>query len=438
MKTRHKRQGYPAWQRLGLLGGLLVALLFITLVSILLRPAPDFADFEATSRGLLANLAARDGKQFEFTPEDFPFDPNTVSRDELLRLGVSERRATSWLKYRGNRPRAFRRPTDIGKLYGLSDELKERLIGLAFVPEQSGDRAPRPTESFPFHVNTVERGDLMRLGLKAYQAKAFISYRSKIEAGFTKPSQLERLRFLEEEQRERLLANAIFPEPPPVRLAQRFTFDPNLVSADSLKLLGFPGYQALSLVRYRGGRRVTFRKPEDLRRVRSLDSAMLELVIPLVRIDLPTDYAPASAPKNFKPKPLPELASIDLNTADTTLLKTIPGIGSYRARRFVRYREALGGFYDLAQASATRGIPDSTWRAALPYLRLGPVYRKIPVNRASVEALKKHPSINSKLANAVVRFREKHGPFLSAEDLRQVRLFNDGNLPAILPYLSFE
>ena len=40
---------------------------------------------------------------------------------------------------------------------------------------------------------------------------------------------------------------------------------------------------------------------------------------------------------------------INLNEADTTELKKVPGIGSAIARMIVNYRTQLGGFYKIEQ-----------------------------------------------------------------------------------------
>ncbi|MBL0020424.1 MAG: helix-hairpin-helix domain-containing protein [Bacteroidetes bacterium] len=40
----------------------------------------------------------------------------------------------------------------------------------------------------------------------------------------------------------------------------------------------------------------------------------------------------------------PKSARIELNTADTTLLQTVKGIGPASARRIVKYRSLIGGF----------------------------------------------------------------------------------------------
>jgi len=54
--------------------------------------------------------------------------------------------------------------------------------------------------------------------------------------------------------------------------------------------------------------------------------------------------------KNYK-KPIKRFTDeiIELNTADTSLLKKVRGLGSYYASKIVRFRDRLGGFSDVSQ-----------------------------------------------------------------------------------------
>ena len=58
--------------------------------------------------------------------ENFPFDPNTVSVDDLCRLGFSQKQAESIDKYRKSGGR-FRRKEDFKKSYVVSDSIYARL-----------------------------------------------------------------------------------------------------------------------------------------------------------------------------------------------------------------------------------------------------------------------------------------------------------------------
>lgn len=411
--------------------------------------APDTI---AAAGSLRAELAAEEARNFRPPPAAFAFDPNTVTAEELVSLGLSAKQAAGWLKFRGTRDNAFRSPEDIGKLFVLSEDDKARLIPLAYVSAQEKGARPQ-VQSFAFDPNTVAAQDLQRLGLSAKQAAAFINYRSRAKYGraFRKPEDLRRLGTLSDEQKDHLISLAEIPpeEERPAAPPQRFTFDPNTISADSFAMLGFPAWQAKSLLRYRGDRPVTFRRATDLRRVKSLDSVLVEAVLPLVSIAPQPSSAPASAPENetaaapktysYAPRlPLPEAGSFDVNTADTTAWKSLPGIGSYRAKRIVRYRDALGGFASIDQIATTRGLPDSTFTAIRDFLKISPVPRPIPINRATYDELKKHPYINRNLANSIVQNREKFGRFNGPEDLRRLRLITEENLPGLLPYFSFE
>lgn len=442
---------YPRNQRLALLAVLIAAVGITCLADSLLSSGryPSEATLEAAS-SLRKSLMMQEQQQFGPAPEAFAFDPNTVSREELIRLGLSDKQALSWLKFRGNRSNAFESPEEIGKLVVLSKDDKARLIPLAYVAETANKTARTQVQSFAFDPNTVSAQDLERLGLSPKQAAVFINYRSKAKYGraFRKAEDLRQLKTLSAKQKDHLIGLAEIPpeEPDPVVVGLQFSFDPNTISADSFQLLGFPAWQAKSLLRYRGDRAITFRRATDLRRVKSLDSSLVEAVIPLVRLAPPTTSAPAAAPNGaapttyaYTPKaPPPPPGSVDINTADTSVWKSIPGIGSYRAKRIVRFREVLGGFVSVNQVRDTRGLPDSTFQAIIPYLRASPIPRPLVINRATYEELKRHPYINRNLANSIVKNREKFGRFNGPEDLRRLRLITDKNLPTLLPYFSFE
>ena len=73
------------------------------------------------------------------------------------------------------------------------------------------------------------------------------------------------------------------------------------------------------------------------------------------------EFHPKETKNTLGRKPFPKTEKypagtiVELNTADTTILKKVPGIGSTFARRIVKYRELLGGFYCLP---ASRSIWD--------------------------------------------------------------------------------
>ena len=308
-------------------------------------------------------------------------------------------------------------------------------------PAESTTRAT--AERFPFDPNTVSAADLGRLGLSERQAASFIKFRTA--RPFREIEELNKLYVLDEEQKARLLALAQLPEvpdrpseqvaeaPPPVSQLQTFSFDPNTLPADSFQLLGFTEREAATLIKYRSYRDLTFHSPEDLLRVTSINQQRVTELLPLIEIALPQEnLAPASPP------PTTALATpVDVNTATVTDWQQLPGIGPYRAQKIVAFRERLGGFSSIEQVGDTYSLPDSTFQQITRSLTISPLSPGLYVNQMTADELARHPYLKRSVAKILVRYREHHGPFTSAEDLKKVRALTTENLQRLLPYLNF-
>ena len=93
---------------------------------------------------------------------------------------------------------------------------------------------------------------------------------------------------------------------------------------------------------------------------------------------------------------------VELNTADTTILKKVPGIGSTFARRIMKYRELLGGFYDVSQLAEVYGIDEERYQALAPWFIADTLHvRRLEVNALPAAALRKHPYLDYRQAKAI-------------------------------------
>lgn len=125
---------------------------------------------------------------------------------------------------------------------------------------------------------------------------------------------------------------------------------------------------------------------------------------------------------------------IVLNTADTTALKTVPGIGSYFARKVVEYGERLGGYVSVDQLDEIENFPLEAKR----YLVVeNPSPRKLNVNRLSLNDLKRHPYLNFYQARDITDYRRLHGPLRSLDDLRLSKDFPQEAIDRLRPYVDF-
>ena len=126
---------------------------------------------------------------------------------------------------------------------------------------------------------------------------------------------------------------------------------------------------------------------------------------------------------------------VDLNKADTTELKKIPGIGTVIANMIVNYRNQLGGYYEVEQLREINLDADQL----MSWFSIDEAdIRKIPVNRANVDRLRRHPYINFYQAKALVEHRRKHGDLTSLKPFVLSEEFTEAELEKINHYLSFD
>ena len=113
---------------------------------------------------------------------------------------------------------------------------------------------------------------------------------------------------------------------------------------------------------------------------------------------------------------------LDLNCADTTELKKIPGIGSGIARLIVGYRQRLGGFYQIEQLKDIN--LDTQQLQAWFSIDLTNVHR-INLN-------------NFYQAKAIVEYRKKKGSLTSLKPFSLYEEFTKADLERISHYVCFE
>lgn len=114
-------------------------------------------------------------------------------------------------------------------------------------------------------------------------------------------------------------------------------------------------------------------------------------------------YTPYTRTEKYAPGTL-----VELNTADTTILKKVPGIGSTFARRIIKYRELLGGFYDVSQLAEVYGIDEERYQALAPWFIADTLHiRRLEVNALSAATLRKHPYLDYRQAKAIEQLRKQ-------------------------------
>ncbi|MEJ6794202.1 MAG: helix-hairpin-helix domain-containing protein [Flavobacteriales bacterium] len=131
--------------------------------------------------------------------------------------------------------------------------------------------------------------------------------------------------------------------------------------------------------------------------------------------------------------------SVELNSADTTMLKQIYGIGSVLSKRIVRYRDLLGGFHSKNQLLDVYAMDTNVYEDFKHQISVDlSLVQKIDINFVSANELSKHPFISYKLANSIVNYRSNHGEFSHDYELMNLYLIDTVTFNILLPYLDFD
>jgi len=210
-----------------------------------------------------------------------------------------------------------------------------------------------------------------------------------------------------------------FPEP--------FPFDPNSISGDDFVKLGFSEKQAETIVNYRV-KGAVFKNKADFKKVFVVSD---EIYAHLEAWILLPDEEAIAMPT------VQENIVIELNTADTSSLKQIKGIGSYLAKRIVEYRQKLGGFHAVEQLLEINGIDEERLSGIAPHLTIdkGKII-KLDLNKTPFKDFTRHPYFEYYIVKAIFEYKDKHGSFSSVDDIKKISLIYNDLYNKISPYLQ--
>ncbi|MGL5772817.1 MAG: helix-hairpin-helix domain-containing protein [Bacteroidales bacterium] len=217
-------------------------------------------------------------------------------------------------------------------------------------------------------------------------------------------------------------------------------FDPNTADSVTLRQLGLSPFVARNIINYRakGGR---FTSEDVLSRIYGMDSMTFNRIRAYIKID--SAYLPKRRVEfkrdSFPKRKFTEIISVDLNTADTSLLKKIPGIGEGISQQIIQYRQQLGGFVDVTQIKELKYMTDSVFEQLQPWLKIESIdIKPIAVNRYGMERMRKHPYLNFYQCKAILEIRKKKGKLSSIRELSLLEEFTPDDLQRLEKYLVFD
>jgi competence protein ComEA len=230
-----------------------------------------------------------------------------------------------------------------------------------------------------------------------------------------------------------------------------FKFNPNTASDEDLLKLGFKKGQIESIRKYLS-KAGSFKSKQDFFKMYFMDDERIAALHSYV--DLPerrnenstksyeqftSSNSSSSEQTQTKKKFDYSNIVVEINSADTTELKKIRGIGSFTAKNIVRFRENLGGFTSVDQLAEVYPLNASKLDSLRHHFIADPgLMQKINLNEASSEQLSRHPYLTSAQAKSLIAYRNMHGNFTSVEGIRKSALIDENTYEKVKHYLRVD
>lgn len=215
-----------------------------------------------------------------------------------------------------------------------------------------------------------------------------------------------------------------------------FKFNPNVADSATFVQLGIKPHIAANIMKYKkkGGK---FKNATDFSKVYGITPEKFNELSPYISIpEIETTKIDSSL---LKKKQFKQDVIVDLNTADTTILMQVRGLGRGYAKGIVRYRQQLGGFVSVNQLNEINGMRPENFEKIQAFCTVNAeLVQKIRVNIASAERLNAHPYISFYQAKAIYELRRYKGKLRSLNDLKELSELSTDDLNKIKPYLNFE
>lgn len=254
-------------------------------------------------------------------------------------------------------------------------------------------------------------------------------------------------------------------------------FNPNTADSAQLSALGIKSKVVRNILKYRskGGQ---FRKTDDLAKIYGLDAEVFNRLKPYIRLSAISGKTvnasdnetspnqretnrtvqsnlPASATVPLSASTEPMVLSVEapptirqtqhssqgnqfeLNEADTATLRLLKGVGAITADRIVRYRQQLGGFYDVCQLNEIKGLYPTVLETLTKTVSVNTErITKININKASLEKLKAHPYLDFYQAKVIVELRKNRKTIRALSELAAFTEFTQADMERLKWYLE--
>lgn len=277
----------------------LVVLIFIALLIFLFLPSifpPKVSDInfkELIDSTSTETAVKQEKKVFSSTTKNewnlHEFDPNTVTKNELVEMGFSEKLAAIWTNYTSKGAK-FYHADDVKKLYGMNDEIYSKIENYIEIPTSSSTYTNTPiakeniaktnTKITVINLNEADTSELMKLPMiGSKRAQMIVKYRNLL-GGFIQMEQLKEVYGLNDTVYD-AIKNRLFIEKgfQPIKVPINFRAEKDLMKHPYIK----PVAKVIANYKKEHG---PFESKEDLKKLYGMDAKTLEKILPYINFDL--------------------------------------------------------------------------------------------------------------------------------------------------------
>lgn len=216
-----------------------------------------------------------------------------------------------------------------------------------------------------------------------------------------------------------------------------FCFDPNTVSYEELRLLGFDKRTAVGIVKYRTKGKV-FSIKEDLALCYGVTDSMYARLKAYIRIgdkyaakpEPVRDTLRHAAKRRFVPRPFERFC---IDTVGVDYLRRI-GFSTRQARALLDYRDRGDGIFDMNELRDCSVVSDEMADSLSRYIifsKRDPRRWLVDINSADSVALLRVHGIGAKTASAVLEYRKLLGGYYSINQISELKCVTPENFARI-------
>ncbi len=217
-----------------------------------------------------------------------------------------------------------------------------------------------------------------------------------------------------------------------------FVFDPNTVTYDELRLLGFDKRTAVGIIKYRTAGKV-FGIAEELALCYGVSDSLFARVRPYIKIGTKYATKPSTRkldtlrnnrPARFSPRPFEPFG---IDTVGVEYLRLI-GFSTRQAEALIEYRNRGGGIFSINELRDCYAVSEEMADSLAHFVVLSvrdPHKGLIEINAADSATLRQVRGIGAKTVVAVLQYRKLLGGFHSKEQIAELKCVSSENFSKI-------